>query len=254
MSLNIEQLLNSYPRKRPEISKEAQIIYEKEYMLNRNRETFITRMVDRLESWMHKKTSIASGTPVLELGAGTLNHLKYEISLTNYDIVEPFESLFEQGQDIKKIRNIYRSVAQVPDDLFYERIISIATLEHMIDLPLDICIAARHLSEGGLFQAGIPTEGGLLWGMAWRFSTGISYRIRTGLSYKDLMRHEHINNAQEILLIINNFFRKVRVMRFPLPLFHISFYTYIEAEEPIEDCILTYLESRKESNAEDHQQ
>ena len=246
MSLNMEQILGSYPRSRPQLTKEARVIYEKEYKLNRHGETFITGIVDYLESWMHKKTGNVSGSPILELGAGTLNHLKYEKSFTAYDIVEPFESLFkEQLRELENIRNIYSNVEQIPEDTYYKRIISIATLEHMTNLPLDLCNAACHLADGGVFQAGIPTEGGLLWGLSWRLTTGVSYKLRTGLSYKNLMRHEHINNAQEILLIIKHFFRVVSVRRFPLPFFHFSFYTYIEAKEPIKDRIFTYIDSRR---------
>jgi hypothetical protein len=32
--------------------------------------------------------------------------------------------------------------------------------------------------ERGIFQAGIPTAGGALWGCAWRFGTGIGFRLR----------------------------------------------------------------------------
>ena len=31
---------------------------------------------------------------ILEIGAGTLNHLKYEKNFSEYDIVEPFKNLF----------------------------------------------------------------------------------------------------------------------------------------------------------------
>ena len=31
---------------------------------------------------------------ILEVGAGTLNHLKYEKSFSEYDIVEPFKKTF----------------------------------------------------------------------------------------------------------------------------------------------------------------
>ena len=58
-------------------------------------------------------------------------------------------------------------------------------------------MAALRLEADGVFQAGIPSEGGFLWGIAWRLSTGISYYLRTGLGYGVVMRHEHIDSAFE---------------------------------------------------------
>jgi len=88
------------------------------------------------------------------------------------------------------------------------------------------------LSPEGIFQAGIPAEGGFTWGLAWRTTTGISYRLRTGLSYAPVMRHEHLNNAAEIIAIIRYFFQDVRVRWHPLPARHLAFYGYIEARTP----------------------
>ena len=83
-----------------------------------------------------------------------------------------------------------------------------------------------------VFQAGIPSEGGLLWGLGWRFSTGISYFLRTGLDYGVVMRHEHLNTAAEITAIVGHLFDDVRLKRFPLPGHHLSLFTYIEAQSP----------------------
>ena len=40
-----------------------------------------------------QKVSKRKGEDILELGAGNLNHIKYENSFKNYDIVEPFGAL-----------------------------------------------------------------------------------------------------------------------------------------------------------------
>ena len=44
---------------------------------------------------------------ILELGAGNLNHLKYERDFHIYDIVEPFRELYKDSPELKKIRYKY---------------------------------------------------------------------------------------------------------------------------------------------------
>jgi hypothetical protein len=127
---------------------------------------------------------------------------------------------------------MYDDIGDVPDDRRYSRIISVAVLEHLQDLPRVLAASARHLLSDGKFQALIPTEGGFLWGASWRLTTGIAYRLRTGLDYKTMMRHEHINDSREIIELVGHFFETVQISRFPLPGHHSSFYTYIEASTP----------------------
>jgi hypothetical protein len=88
------------------------------------------------------------------------------------------------------------------------------------------------MAANGVFSAGIPSEGGFLWGFAWRASVGLSFRLRTGLDYGDLMRHEHANRAVEIEAIVRHFFRNVRVRRFPTPARQFSLYTFLRCQEP----------------------
>ena len=110
-------------------------------------------------------------------------------------------------------------------------------LEHLTELPYLTARCALMLKEDGILQGGIPTEGGLLWGLAWRTTTSVEFRIRTGLPYGALMKHEHVNTATEIVEVLRYFFASVVIRRFPLPLFHASFYTYVEATGPrIERC------------------
>jgi SAM-dependent methyltransferase len=181
------------------------------------------------------------------LGAGTLNHRRYEPLDAEYDAVEPFRELFQGRDDARYVRTFFGDVSEIPLDRQYRRIISIAVLEHMTNLPVDLANATRRLHPDGTFQAGIPSEGGLLWWMGWRFSTGISYCFRTGLDYGVVMRHEHVNRAPEIVAVIRYLFRKVAIQRFPFPGHHSSFYTYVEARAPDYDrCKQLLAQSRNE--------
>ncbi|MCX6622370.1 MAG: class I SAM-dependent methyltransferase [Acidobacteria bacterium] len=244
MNSSTKQLLASYPRSRPPLSEAHHGRYLKDYEENRHGRTLATGIVQKLESWMHRRVAAAQrpGDTVLEIGAGTLNHLAYESGFTRYDFVEPFEALWRQSPALHRTSSRFADIREVGESMRYHRIVSIAVLEHLTGLPAVLARAAMLLASDGLFQAGIPTEGGMLWGLAWRYGTGIPYRLRTGLDYKTLMRHEHVNSAREILALTRHFFDHVETARFPLPAEHLSFYTYLEARRPRLDRCRQYLE------------
>lgn len=229
----VEALLQSYPRARPPLSNAYEHIYLDEY--RRNRGAYggaVFRLTGILERWMHRRVAEQqSEGRVLELGAGTLNHLQYE-SKVRYDIVEPMVELYRDSVALNRVDHTYSSIADISEHVRYNRVISIAVLEHVEDLPGLVARSGMLLDREGVFQAGIPAEGGMLWGLAWRMTTGILYRMRTGLQYGPLMRHEHLNTALEIIAIVRYFFRTVALSWFPLPSRHLSFYCYIEARHP----------------------
>ncbi len=228
----INSLLASYPRKRPPLTGEHEAIYVEEYKLNRGGNSLLYRVVHSLEVWGHRviASNGISGS-VLELGAGSLNHVPFEDNVPTYDCVEPLREFYENSPHRSRVGKIFDDIKEVPESSKYERVVSFAVLEHLDDLPSVVAQSGLKLASHGVFQAVIPTEGGFLWGMAWRCTTGIAYRMRTGLDYKVLMRHEHINTALEITGIVRYFFRQVRIKRFPLPMHHLSFYNYLEASD-----------------------
>lgn len=232
---DIARLLGSYPRRRPPLTPAHERIYAEQYRLNRDGAAPVERLAQYLERWMHNRIAARQEGPILELGAGTLNHRRYERSDVAYDVVEPFHGLFEGRPEVRLVRDFFDGVASVPIDRRYRRIISIAVLEHMTNLPEDVAHAALRLAPDGVFQAGIPSEGGALWWVGWRFSTGITYYLRTGLDYGVAMRHEHVNTAPEIIAIVRYLFGDVQLKRFPFPGHHLSFYTYLEARGPRAD-------------------
>jgi SAM-dependent methyltransferase len=231
------RLLATYPRARPALGPLHRAVYERELLINRTGGSLTNRLTIALEGWMHRAAA-ARATPgsVLEIGAGTLNHLPYE-SPAEYDAVEPNKRLWAGSPRLGRVRAMYESLAAVPEGSAYDRVLSIAVLEHLDALPEVVARAALLLKPGGRFQAGIPSEGGFLWGAAWRLTTGIGYRLRNGLPYGPLMRYEHLNDAPDILAVLRWFFGRVEVRRFPLPLHHLSFYAYVEASAPdVERC------------------
>lgn len=228
-----EALLSTYPRSRPELPPKQQAGYVEHYRTNRAGKKGLSKIVATLESWMHRRVSegVAGGN-LLEIGAGNLNHVPYLPGACVYDAIEPFQELWEASPYQSRVRHIYSDLRGVPQTRRYDCIFSVAVLEHLTDLPFILARAGLLLSEGGTFRAGFPSEGGLLWGLAWRLTTGIEYRLRRGLDYSPIMRHEHLNSASEILMLLGHFYEHVEVSRFPMPLDHLSFYTTAIACHP----------------------
>lgn len=68
--MEINQLLQSYPRRREKLPEEYQRIYTKHYKENRDGKTTISNLSKRMEYWMHKKVAKSSSpkSKTLELG------------------------------------------------------------------------------------------------------------------------------------------------------------------------------------------
>jgi hypothetical protein len=153
-------------------------------------------------------------------------------------------NLYKGNALCHSVSNFYAQIADVPRNSRYDRIISIAVLEHLDYLPYELAMSTLFLDKGGIVQHAFPSEGGVLWGLGWRLVTGPSFKVRTGLSYKRLRRFEHINTANEIITLLRYFFSTFAIVRFPLPWRHLSFYTYVEGSLPREDRCRAFLRDK----------
>ncbi len=234
MNSEFDWLYSRFPKKRLVLPEAYKSLYEKEYKRNRGIFNSSINLKKKIESWMHNQVAIEKNLKgaILEIGAGSLNHVNYECKNYKYDIIEPFTALYKGQQACSRIRKIYKNIKDIPLKNRYSKIISIAVLEHIEDLPGLISRSILLLEKDGVMVHAIPSEGGFFWYLGWRFVTGISFRIRTGLSYAPLMRYEHVNNANEIISILNIFFDDVSYKRFPFPFLHGSFYTCITLRKP----------------------
>lgn len=235
-------MFDNYPKKRPPLPEKIEAIYAAHYKSNREGRTTASSLSQRMESWLHRKVSkdvagLQNSTKVtLELGAGTLNQLRYEPAACAYDIVEPFSELYKNSHLLERVRNVYADISEVPADCRYDRIISIATLEHICNLPEVIAQSGRLLTPNGVFRASVPSEGTWLWTMGWMLTTGLEFKLRYGLDYGLLMKHEHVNTASEIEAVLKYFFKDVTCEVFGLAR-SLSFYRYYECRNPnIKTC------------------
>lgn len=238
-------MFKNFPKIRSPLPKEIAEIYVDHYKSNRNGETAVSSLAQRLESWLHKQ--VASDVArlhehdlvTLELGAGTLNHLQYEPNTNLYDIAEPFTDLYKTSNAIKRIRNVYNDISEIPITNRYNRIISVATLEHICNLPEVVARSGLLLAEDGVFRASIPSEGTWLWTLGWKMTTGLEFRIKYGLDYNILMKYEHVNSANEIEEVLRYFFSEVNCKVFGIGK-SISLYRYYECRIPLTNRCCTF--------------
>ena len=234
-------MFEKFPKSRSPLPSDLATIYEAHYKANREGQTPATSVAQNMERWLHRRVASdvsASLAPraTLEIGAGTLNQLQYEAASAPYDIVEPFTALYAGSPLLVRVRNIYADISEVPPDLRYDRVTSVATFEHVCDLPFVVACSALLLADGGQLRVAIPSEGTVLWTLGWKLTTGIEFKLKYGIDYGILMRHEHVNTAREIEEVLRYFFRRIecRVMGISRAL---SFYQFFACGEPdLEKC------------------
>lgn len=227
-------MFEAFPKVREELPPAYKEIYESHYHKNREGETAATSVSQKMEQWLHKKVAAdlkgASDKSTLEIGAGTLNQLNFE-STKPYDIIEPFKSLFENSPKLSAIRNVYDDIKDVPSDQQYDRITSVATFEHVCDLPEVVAKSCLHLNKGGSLRVAIPNEGTIMWTLGWRLTTGLEYKMKYGLDYSVLMKYEHVNKASEIEEVLKYFYSQTKSSVFGLSK-GLAFYRFYECKNP----------------------
>jgi hypothetical protein len=239
----INTMFEKYPKKRSKLPEEYREIYSIQFKENREGATKVTSISQKMETWLHKKVAAdlkgKLNRSTLEIGAGTLNQLHYE-NTRPYDIIEPFTELFFNSPLKEKIDTIYKDISEIDSTKKYERIISIATFEHITNLPEVVAQTCILLNKNGTLRVSIPNEGTLLWKLGWKLTTGVEFKIRYGLDYETLMRYEHVNSAQEIDEVIRYFYENVKCSYFGLNR-SLAFYRYYECSEPILERAGNYL-------------
>lgn len=233
-----------YPKKRPKLDDQLKKIFDSEY--KKNRTNFLSQLC---ESWLHYsiKGRKNEHETTLEIGAGTLNQLKYEnYKKKIYDVVEPKNFLFRNSPFKKNIHKFYKTIKSTPDN-YYERIISCATLEHLEDLPDFLYLSSKKMKKQGYQSHSIPCEGYPIWHLAWWIFSGITFKLRTGFSFNKIQRHEHLNNFDEIKEMICFFYKKWKIS-YSYPSFfspYCSFYANITFWSPNKKNILLYKNYKK---------
>lgn len=235
-------MFEKYPKVKLNLPKQYEEIFFKHYMENRNGKTFASYIIKKMESWMHRKVAsdvkkFYKHMPTLEIGAGTLNHIPYERNIAPYDIIEPCDKLYKSSVWLSNVREIYQDISEIPADQKYERIISIATLEHITNLPETIAKVGLLLNRSGHFRTGISSEGTFLWKLGWKITSGLEFKLNYNLNYDIIRKYEHVSTADEIEEILNYFFVSVKRQVFGIS-GNISFYRFYNCSNPnIQRCL-----------------
>jgi len=239
-------MFENYPKERIALPEKFQKIYSEHYKKNREGATTASSLSQKMETWMHKKIASDilndSNKSTLEIGAGTLNQLKYEQSKP-YDIIEPSKELYLNSPFLKNINKIFNDIDDLPNDSKYDRITSVATFEHIIDLPKVVAKTCLLLNNQGNLRVAIPNEGSFWWKTGWKLTTGIEFKIKYNLDYEILMKHEHVNTAKEIEEILNYFYENVSCSAFGLNK-KISLYKFFECKNPNIFAAKKYLDQK----------
>ena len=236
-------MLSSYPKTRPVLSDAYQKIYNEHYHKNREGTTTASFLSKMMESWLHKKVARdvknVENKSTLEIGAGTLNQFEYE-NTKPYDIIEPFTELYKNSKYLPQVNKIYKDIAEIEKSQQYDRITSIATFEHITDLPKVVAKTGLLLKTGGTLRVSIPNEGTILWKLGWKLTSGIEFRLKYKLKYETLLKYEHVNNANEIEDVLKYFYANVKCSCFGLSR-RFAFYRFYECSEPRIDVAEDYL-------------
>ena len=229
-------MFSQFPKQRAPLPPAYAAIYLQHYRNSREGNSQLLSLAQRAERWMHRQvahdvTHASKSKATLEIGAGTLNQLPYEPHSEPYDIAEPFRELYETSPHRGRIRNIFNDISDVPSAYRYDRITSIAVLEHVCNLPELVARSALLLADGGSFRAGIPSEGTILWGLGWRLTTAPAFRARHNLDYRVMMRYEHVNTSREIEEVLRYFFTNIQTRVFGLTR-SLSFYQFFACSKP----------------------
>lgn len=143
-----------------------------------------------------------SGRRVLEVGAGLGEHLRFE-DVANQEYVA-LELRPEMADEIKRscpqVRTVVGDVqTRLPfEDDYFDRVLAIQVLEHLVDLPAALDEIRRILRPGGLVAVVIPCEGGAAYTLGRRLTSQRIFEKRYGTSYLWCIRGEHVNVPSEI--------------------------------------------------------
>jgi hypothetical protein len=244
-SHSIKYIISQFPKVRPELPDKFKIIYNDHYKKNRNGSTQVSSLSMRMEKWLHRMVAkdiqnSNNDYKTLEIGAGTLNQLPFEPTILNYDVIEPFSYLYENSKYLDRVKNIYKDIRDINNFTKYLRITSVATFEHITNLPEVVARAVVLMEEKGSLRVSIPNEGTILWKLGTRVS-GFEFKRLYKLDYQTLMKHEHINTAREIEAVLKYFFFKVSSKSYGINR-HLAIYRFFECKEPNYMIANQYLE------------
>lgn len=166
-----------------------------------------------------------TGKRILEIGPGNLPHLaNWRGKPASYTIADNNQAMLEQSTlilgklGIPTTAHLIDSHHIPEEDEQFDLVISFYTLEHMYPLKDYLKELERLLCKGGLIAGGIPTEGGLAWGLG-RFLTSRRYILHNlKIDPDKIIPWVHPNFAEVVLKELDQTFTPIRKKYWPFGL------------------------------------
>jgi SAM-dependent methyltransferase len=171
--------------------------------------TYTNCFVKNITLWAHsacRKLREQGKDIVLDLGCGTGDHFPYVNSrkIIGVDINEDRLKIARERYPHADIRHEDIFNLSFPNGSV-SSIVSIGTLEHLDPLNDALQNIHRVLAQAGEFIFCIPTEG-YLYRLGRNIVTKRHVEKVTGVDYNALLRKEHINRCQDILVALKKYF------------------------------------------------
>lgn len=191
-----------WPKKQPELTPRQREILEDWYgywlSLVPNRYPSVARFG---HNYSQRSTSHATRT--LEIGAGDGEHLLYErLESQEYFALELRSELADRMRsrfhDVTVVVGDCQQRLEFPDR-FFDRIIAIHILEHLVNLPAALDEVGRVLAQHGRFSVVIPCEGGFAYNLGRWLTSKRIFEKRYGVPYDWIVSYDHVNCAAEVL-------------------------------------------------------
>jgi SAM-dependent methyltransferase len=166
------------------------------------------------------------GKKVLEIGPGALSHIRFWRGRPDlYVIADVQKQMLERSAARLAqagVRYETQLVERVPASLrqfegqHFDAIVSFYALEHLAPLPDFLDGMAHALAPGGVLVGGIPTEGGLAWGLGRSLTSRRWLKRHTAIDPDKIICWEHPNFADEILAALDERFERKQLSFWPL--------------------------------------
>ncbi len=206
--------------KRDKCWKEWSKIYSKFYLENQrnNIGSFVNNIGYRIMSKVDLKDK-----KILEIGAGDIRHMNYwENHPKKYIIADVSKDMMQFAVRKLNINSIpyeqiflKRNQSLPLKDNSIDVIVSFYSLEHLYPIDLFLSDFKRVLKRGGLLVGAIPAEGGLAWGLGRMLTTRNWFLNNTNINPDKIICWEHPNFSDEILVEMDNKFKRKKVRYWP---------------------------------------
>lgn len=209
---------------------QAWIDYREKFSEVYDESNYASPLQSRVMRASHKLTETpfdnkASFDSVLEIGAGTGEHLQFvRHAFNQYTLTDMDQNTLEVAKS--KLGSLHkgklRFEAQKGSELDYsdntfDRVIATHVLEHIYQPHLALKEWQRVLKDGGVLSILIPTDPGI----AWRLGRHLGPRrnaLAQGIAYDYVMAREHVNSCNNLIAILRHYFPDAKESWWPFPI------------------------------------